>query len=71
MTKKKFSEEPLKDFYLALASDDENFLRNIHIPHSSVFMAREAYYHYSGEWVSLQRMEEAMVKEGMLVDDLS
>lgn len=64
--KKKFSEEPLNDFYRALRDEDESFLRRLHIPHSSVFMARQAYYQHSGEWVSLQRMEEAMLLEGMI-----
>lgn len=67
--KKKFSEEPLKDFYYALANDDERYMRELHIPHSSVFMAREAYFNYSGEWVSLQTMEAAMIAEGMLESD--
>ena len=66
---KKFSEEPLKDFYAAIADDDPRALMELHIPHSSVFMAREAYFHYSGEWVSLQRMEAAMKLEGMLPND--
>ena len=61
-----YSEHPLEDFYRALIDNDENLFKKIHIPHSSVFYAREAYYHYSGERISLQRMEEAMVAEGML-----
>ena len=68
MNKKKFSEEPLKDFYTALVDKDEDFLKKVHIPHSSVFMAREAYFHYSGEWISLEQMEQAMLAEGLLDD---
>lgn len=66
---KKFSEEPLKDLYVALANDDEGYLKNLHIPHSSVIYAREAYYQHSGEWISLRRMEQAMMMEGMIPND--
>ena len=66
MTNKKFSEEPLVDYYNALLNRDEVFLKELHIPHSSVFYAREAYYNYTGHRVSLQRMEKAMLLEGMI-----
>ena len=66
MKSKKFVEEPLIEFYRAIADEDEESLRTIHIPHSSVFYAREAYYNHTGHWVSLQRMEEAMVAEGLI-----
>ena len=62
----KFAEEPLDEFYRALAEEDEGKLRSLHFPHSTVFFAREAYYQHSGEWVSLQRMEEALIDEGFL-----
>jgi len=67
--KKRFSENPLNDFYNALVSEDEGFLKDLHIPHSSVFHAREAYYNYTGHRVSLQRMEKAMLLEGMLTSE--
>ena len=60
------SDRVLEEFYLSLAKGDEKKLRRVHIPHSSVFYAREAYYQYSGEWVSLDRMERSMYLEGML-----
>ena len=66
---KKFSEEPLHDFYNALVDNDQGFLEKLHIPHSSVFYAREAYHAYTGHRVSLQRMEKAMLLEGMLTSE--
>ena len=60
------SDRVLEEFYLSLAKGDEKKLRRVHIPHSSVFYAREAYYQYSGEWISLDRMERSMYLEGML-----
>jgi len=60
------SDKVLEEFYLSLAKGDEKKLRRVHIPHSSVFYAREAYYQYSGEWISLDRMERSMYLEGML-----
>ncbi len=52
-------------FYQSVAGKDERALHNLHIPHSSVFYAREAYYQYSGEWITLERMEAAMMAEGL------
>ena len=60
------SDKVIEEFYQALANGSERVLRRVHIPHSSVFYAREAYYQHSGEWVSLDRMERAMYLEGML-----
>lgn len=60
------SDRVLEEFYLSLAKGDEKKLRRVHIPHSSVFYAREAYYQHSGEWISLDRMERCMYLEGML-----
>lgn len=56
----------LEKFYETLASGDGRKLARVHIPRSDVFYAREAYYQYSGEWVSLDRMERCMFLEGML-----
>ena len=56
----------LERFYETLASGDTKKLVRVHIPRSEVFYAREAYYQYSGEWVSLDRMERCMYLEGML-----
>jgi hypothetical protein len=60
------SEKVLEEFYSAIASGDSRRLHRVHIPHSSVFYAREAYYHHSGDWIELDRMERAMYLEGML-----
>jgi len=60
------SDKVLEEFYTALAKGNDKVLRRVHIPHSSVFYAREAYYNYSGDWISLDRMERSMYLEGML-----
>ena len=60
------SDKVIEEFYKALAKGSERVLRRVHIHHSSVFYAREAYYQYSGKWVSLDRMERSMYLEGML-----
>lgn len=60
------SDRVLEEFYTSLAKGDEGKLRRVHIPHSSVFYVREAYYRHSGEWISLDRMERAMYLEGQL-----
>ena len=68
MSKKKMfaSDSVIEEFYKALADNNEAKLRRVHIPHSSVFYAREAYHQHSGEWVSLDRIERAMFLEGMI-----
>jgi hypothetical protein len=63
------SEDVLTEFYTALASNDTRAMRKVHIPKSDVFYAREAYYQYSGERVSLDRMERCLYLEGMLSRD--
>jgi|TARA_R110000803_G_C11872611_1_gene308640 hypothetical protein len=60
------SENVLEEFYKALASGNEKYLQRVHIPHSSVFYTREAYYQDTGEWITLDRMERSMYLEGML-----
>lgn len=59
-------ERVLENFYEALASGDSISLKRVHIPRSEVFYTREAYYQYSGDWVSLDKMERCMYLEGML-----
>lgn len=56
----------LEKFYSTLADGNARKMLRVHIPRSDVFYAREAYFQYSGEWVSLDRMERAMFLEGML-----
>ena len=60
------SDSVLEEFYHALAKVNERVLRRVHIPHSSVFYAREAYYNHTDEWITLDRMERAMYLEGMI-----
>jgi len=60
------TDQYILDFYQALADGDEQKARNLYIPHSHVFYAREAYYQHSGDWISLEAMETAMRLEGML-----
>lgn len=60
------SEKPLEEFYLALASGDSDTLRRVHIPRSDVFYVRQKIYLDTGEWYSLDRVERAMLLEGML-----
>ncbi len=60
------SDDVLAVFFEALADDDIRALYNLHIPRSDVFYVREKYYNDTGHWVSLDRMEIAMFREGHL-----
>ena len=60
------SDSVLEEFYHALAKGNERVLRRVHIPHSSVFYTREAYYNHTDEWITLDRMERAMYLAGMI-----
>lgn len=60
------SDDVLTTFFEALAGDDVRALYNLHIPRSDVFYVREKYYSDTGHWVSLDRMEIAMFREGLL-----
>lgn len=55
----------LHAYYTALAYEDEEALRNLDIPHSTVFFVRRAIFERTGEWYSLKRVEAAMKAEGM------
>lgn len=59
-------DDVLGDFFTALADNDIQALRSIHIPRSDVFYVREKYYNDTGNWISLDRMERSMYLEGML-----
>ena len=59
-------DDVLSDFFMAMANNDIQALRSIHIPRSDVFYVREKYYNDTGNWVSLDRMERSMYLEGML-----
>lgn len=56
----------LGSFFKALAGNDIQALRSMHIPRSDVFYVRAKYHQDTGEWVSLDRMERAMYLEGLL-----
>lgn len=60
------SEDVINKFYNALASNDVNTLRKVHIPKSDVFYVREAIYVRTGEWYTLDHVERAMYLEGHL-----
>jgi uncharacterized protein HemY len=60
------SEDVINKFYNALANNDVNTLRKVHIPKSDVFYVREAIYVRTGEWYTLDHVERAMYLEGHL-----
>ena len=60
------SESVLEDFYNALASNNSDAMRKVHIPKSDVFYVREAIYNRTGEWYTLDHVERAMYLEGHL-----
>lgn len=60
------SENIIEEFYDALANEDENRLRRVHIPLSDVFYVRAKYFQDTGNWISLQEMEQAMYLEGLI-----
>jgi len=60
----------IEEFYAAAARNDNNFALSVHIPLSDVFYVREALFHALGKRYTLDYVEWAMLKEGMLsVDD--
>jgi len=60
------SDSVLEEFYNALANNNEKKLRRVHIPRSDVFYVRRAYFEKTGHWVSLDRRERGMYREGRL-----
>lgn len=56
----------LEKFYKALAGNDENSLKKIHIPRSDVFYVQQAIYQDTGVFYDLDRIERAMYLEGLL-----
>lgn len=58
----------LDEFYSLLYQGKD--IRKLHIPKSDVFYAKAAYEAYTGNSVSLEEMEDAMLAEGMIdLDD--
>lgn len=53
-------------FYELLAAEDEDGLKDLHIPRSDVFYVRNALELRTGIRYPLARIEEAMLAEGML-----
>lgn len=64
MVKYYASENVLEEFYKNLMDEDK--IKRVHLPHSSVFYVREAIYCRTGEWYTLDRIERAMFLEGYL-----
>ena len=60
------TDDVLGNFYRALASNNSNALKNIHIPRSDVFYVRQAIYNDTGTLYSLDHVERAMYLEGHL-----
>jgi len=60
------TDDVLGNFYRALASNNSNALKNIHIPRSDVFYVRQAIYNDTGTLYSLDHVERAMYLEGYL-----
>ncbi len=60
------SEDVLGDFYRALASNDSNSIKKVHIPRSDVFYVREAIHNNTGVRNTLDHVERAMYLEGYL-----
>ena len=60
------SEDVLVQFYSALASNNSDALKKVHIPKSDVFYVREKIFQDTGEKYTLDRVERAMYLEGHL-----
>tara|TARA_S200002703_G_scaffold61643_1_gene53530 strand:+ start:713 stop:967 length:255 start_codon:yes stop_codon:yes gene_type:complete len=60
------SEDVLVQFYSALASNNSDALKKVHIPKSDVFYVREKIFQDTGEKYTLDRIERAMYLEGMI-----
>jgi len=60
------SDDVLGNFYRALASNNSNALKTIHIPRSDVFYVRQAILSNTGTLYTLDHVERAMYLEGHL-----
>ena len=56
----------VEEFYSAVARNDNNFVYSVHIPLSDVFYVREALHQSTGIKYTLDYVEWAMLKEGMI-----
>lgn len=60
------SDTVIEEFYRAAASNNNEFAMAVHIPLSDVFYVREALHQALGERYTLDYVEWAMLKEGMI-----
>ena len=60
------SEDVVGEFYKALADENENKLRRVHIPLSTVFYVRAAIEADTGVKYTLDHVERALYLEGMI-----
>lgn len=60
------SENIIEEFYRAIANNDNDFLFSVHLPHSSVHYVRESIHQATGVRYTLDYVEWAMLKEGMI-----
>lgn len=60
------SENVIEEFYAAVARNDNEFIYSVHIPMSDVFYVREAIHQSTGKRYTLDYIEWAMLKEGVL-----
>lgn len=66
MPKYYFSEDPLGEFYKALASEDSSSLFRCHIPRSEVFYVRAHLEQKFERPFTLREVEQLLLEEGML-----
>ena len=62
----KVTERVLEDFYSAVAGNSNNFAYKVHIPLSDVFYVREHLHQKFGIRYTLDYVEWAMLKEGLI-----
>lgn len=60
------SDNVIEEFYRAIARNDNDFLFSVHLPHSTVFYVREALHQALGTRYTLDYIEWALMKEGMI-----
>lgn len=62
----KLTDDVIEDFYLSIAKNDNNFAKRVHIPLSDVFYVREHLRSVFGGNYTLDYIEWALLKEGMI-----
>lgn len=66
MTKYYFSEDPLGEFYRAIAEGNSSRLMRVHIPRSEVFYIRAHLEQKFEREFTLREVEQMLYEEGML-----